>query len=275
MTTNRTDDVALEDLVMGTLREPIPEELEVRLRERIHDARRQLPVRLQQQLSRRRFGGIALAAGLSAAAVATPFLYSGGPDAWAEVLKEIEDRPWIHFSGKHMNGMQFQFWVSFEHGIYAMKAGDPDFASIQNKKANTGHSYRSSEGVIRQREYRLPPGELGQLEALLNRMSAGEKTVEIAKPDEILEQSRREIVQDGEKLWEYEFTLKAFDEGHVKTYGVVFQVDPKTRLLRKWKRKSPDGKQELSFDIDYPSDGPKNIFDLGAPKTAKIVTGKK
>jgi len=155
-----------------------------------------------------------------------------------------------------------------------MKAGDAEFVHFQSKETRTRHSYRASEGVLYQQPYRRAPGELGYLETLLDGFSAGEKTVEVPGPDKILAQSRREVVREGEQLWEYEFTLKAFDQGHADTYIVVFQVNPETRLPHKWVRKSLDGGEEMSFDVDYPPEGPQDIFALGVPRTAKLVVRK-
>ena len=263
------NNTGLDTWVNEALCEPMPEEVEHQLRQRIEIVRGQLAARKRELLTRRHFGWVAVAAGASAVAIAVPLMYPGTPAAWAEVVAATREHPWMHFSGIHFNGTRFQFWVSLRHGIHAMKAGDVEFAHFQSKATKTRHWYRKSEGMIHQEAYRRPPGELGHLETLLDQMATGAK-IEVAGPDEIVAQARRESVQDGIEVWEYEFTLKAFDQGHANTYVVVFEVDPKTHLPRRWSRKSVDGNRTLTFDIDYPAEGPKDIFALGVPITTKV-----
>jgi adenine-specific DNA methylase len=41
-------------------------------------------------------------------------------------------------------------------------------------------------------------------------------------------------------------------------------------LLRKWTRKSLKGGRALILDVDYPEEGPKDIFALGVPKSVEL-----
>jgi len=268
----KVENNGLEDLVRTGLCEPMPSDVESQLRHHIETARGQLAVKKRHVLTRRRFG-LAVAAGGCAAAVAIPLLMTPPtPAAWAQVVSTTSEFPWIHFSGTHFkNETRMQFWVSFEHGILAMQAGDTEFAVFQNKETKTMHSYRDSEDVVHQEAYRRIPGALGHLETLMNRMSTGARTLEIAGSDEIIAQSRRQIRQNGKDIWKYEFTLNAFDEGRAEANVVVFLVDAKTGLPSKWILKSIDGSRELRFDVDYPSEGPMDIYALGVPRTLEVV----
>lgn len=274
MDTQPGDKSKIDEFVTEVLCEPMPEATERQLRQRIEEVRMNLSNRKQHLLSRRRVGWLAVAATGIAAAIVVPLFLSSVPPVWGDVVARAKERPWIHFSAKHPNGTRLQFWVSIRKGIDAMKAGDAEFAHFQSKETRTRHSYRASEGVLYQQPYRRPPGELSCLETLFDAFSSGAKTVEVPGPDKILAQSRREVVRAGQQLWEYEFTLRALDQGHADTYIVVFQVNPETRLPQRWVRKSLDGGGEMSFDVDYPREGPQSIFDLGVPRTAKLVVRK-
>ena len=269
---NTGDTSEMDEYVRDVLCEPMSEAVEHQLSQRIEKVRMNVANQKQHLLSRR--GWLAVAATGSAAVAAAPFFLSAALPVWADVVVRAKEQPWIHFSAQHPNGTRLQFWVSVRKGIDAMKAGDADFAHFQSNETGTRHSYRASEGVLYQQAYGRSPGELGYLETLLHGFSSEAETVEIPGPDKILAQSRRKAVRQGETLWEYEFTLKAFDQGHADTYIVVFHVDPETRLPLTWARKSLDGSRELSFAIDYPPEGPEGIFALGVPRTAKLVVKK-
>lgn len=271
MSAKPSDNNVMDEYVRDVLCQPVPAAVEHQLRDRVEKVWRHVSERKPHLLTRRQFGWLALASAGGAAAVAVPLWHSGAQPAWADLVNDAKEHPWMHFAGRHPNGTRLQFWVSLRKGIHAMKAGNAEFAHFQSKESRTRQWYRASEGVVYQEPYRRAPGELGYLERLLDRFSRGASSVEVPGPDEIIAQSRCRVVQEGREFWKYEFTLKAFDEGHADTYVVVFLVDPKTRLPRKWARKSPDGSRELSFDIDYPLEGPEDVFSLGVPKTAQQV----
>lgn len=265
-------DRAMQDL----LNEPVPEVERELLQKRFAEFEERLALSQrtpaeQPTISRRRFHWATAASAAVLTSAALTFWQSTAPPAWAEVVTAIEARPWMHMVGTHPNETKLQFWVSISRGIDAMKAGETKFASYGSREADARWSWRAPEHLVRKQAFRSPPGELGHLGALLSAFESGSTRLELPGPDRILDQSRKTVERDGEQRWQYEFTLSAMDGDRAETYGVVFEVDPATRLPRTWIRRSPDGTEQIRFDINYPETGPENIFEIGAPRSAEVI----
>ena len=270
--TARRTDAFIRDL----LDEPIPSGEQKRLQHRFAELEERLAQKVQSppiksRMTRRAFNWAAAA---SAAAIATATITlwdSAAPPAWADVAANVASKPWLHMVGEHSNGTRIQFWISLSQGIYSMKAGETEFATHGSQGASARWSWRAPSKAIQKHEYQALPGELGHLATLLPFFASGAADLELSGGDEIVDQSRKTVERDGKKFWQYTFTLKAFDNGRADTYIVVFEVDPETGLPVTWTRRSLDGMQEISFRIAYPQSGPKDIYALGAPKSAEIV----
>jgi hypothetical protein len=81
---------------------------------------------------------------------------------------------------------------------------------------------------------------------------------------------RREV-KEGAKTWhEIELTLRVTGGSRGGPVSMRLRVDPATNLPNSLVFDADDGKR-YSAMIDYPEHGPADIYDLGAPRTAKVI----
>ncbi len=88
----------------------------------------------------------------------------------------------------------------------------------------------------------------------------------------VVKQERRQVSENGRQWIEYRLS---FDKSNGIT-GVVFRVDPQTLLPQSMEcvgENSPSGGPavRMKYALDYPDEGPADIYALGVPRSAKIV----
>lgn len=265
MTRKMTESVWIDDLVNQCLSEPVPDAIASQLRTATRRHPEQGSLGRSGGLTRRKLLATATAAAAGGLMVGVSMFSSSAPQAWGQVAAQAQQKPWMHISGVHTNGASMEFWSSFETQTFAAKFGETEFAHFQRASDQTNCWYRKSEGFLVEGAYRPMPGEFGHLEHLFHEMASGESVARLAGPDEILSQSQRVLEVDGKRRWEYEFSMRAVDEGHEDTYTVVFLVDPISKLPIQWTRYKQNETDRLVMQIDYPASGPTSIFDLGVP----------
>lgn len=266
----------LDDLMHGFLNDRIPPEEQKRLEKRFAEFEDRVvqgtsDPSARHAITRRGFHWAVAASAAAVAATTIPFWNWTAEPALAEVAATVKSRQWLHMVGTHPKGAKMHFWVSVPQGIHAMKAGETEYALFASQEKDACWSWRAPSNVIRRDAFRPLPGELGHLDTLLSAFASRETSLKVPGEDKILSQSQKLVKRDGNKRWQYTFTLKAMDEGHADTYVVVFEVDPETNLPTTWIRRSPDGTKELTFDIDYPETGPNDIYALGVPRSAEVT----
>jgi hypothetical protein len=84
---------------------------------------------------------------------------------------------------------------------------------------------------------------------------------------DIVAQSRRDVTEGGRAWVEIEVTLKVIAGD--RQQRMRFRVDPATKLPHSVVFESREGQGMTLFD--YPDRGPADIYDLDAPRTAKVV----
>ena len=164
-----------------------------------------------------------------------------------------------------------EFWVSIEDQVFAAKFGDTEFAHFQRGRDGTCGWYREADKLLTEDVFRPVPGEFGHLERIFQDMATGEAVSDLTGPDEIVSQAKRVVIVNDARYWEYEFQIRAVDEGREELCTVQFLVDPDTKLPVQWTRISNDKSKRLSMEIDYPDSGPSSIFDLGVPVDVERV----
>ena len=85
---------------------------------------------------------------------------------------------------------------------------------------------------------------------------------------DVVAQSRRDVVEGGHAWVDIELTLKVIAGDRKQT--LRFRVDPKTKLPHSCLFQSIEGPIGTRL-FDYPDRGPADIYDLGVPRTAKLV----
>lgn len=223
---------------------------------------------------------------VAAVAVAVGMWWFSRPDnnTWAQVVKAVNEKPWIHLSGKTPQGRQ-EAWLSMKGAITA----------YSNETRVSWHNFDTgvSETYLKKGE---PADSVGKIVrsansterdgydffvSLFKALFRGDEEINIkefvaANPDiEDIEQSRRKI-KDDEGHW-YEYVLAMRVAGDFGIHKMIFRVDLKTMLPRTMKVVD-EGEEEtttvMSFDIDFPDVGPTDIYALGVPKDAEIIEPK-
>jgi hypothetical protein len=191
-------------------------------------------------------------------------------DVWADVVKAVQAKPWIHLTGRGAKpGQAREFWISTSKGVGGVRSEEQ--VSYFDDRLRIIHRYNPAEKVL----YRLPASteDLAQGQQFLEifqGMFRGDAELKAWFSGMVLkDQKRRQIERDGKKWDEYElhFQIPSQPDADIR---MTFVVDAQTRLPQSMTMKN-DGGQSIEFTFDYPEDGPADIYALGVPKDAKPV----
>lgn len=228
---------------------------------------------------------------LAAAAVITVAVfigihYSGGSIdgasvALAQVTENIKKMPWLYTqttSCYEENGEEKKYrsecWYSFQSEVMITKNmdGHINFYDLhdKNKKiydpdSNTlTVSYMSADEYdLRTRNYPELPAEL--LTKIIKSLKSKGATVEYEKSQ-----------YAGREVDVYNVKLPSEMDVNNTYYGVQkLVVDRKQKLLiaseiRSWDNRENVG--ETSVHYEYPENGPRDVYELGAPRTARVIS---
>jgi hypothetical protein len=223
--------------------------------------------------SRRRIGRLRgrlmVGSGLAAAVIAAMFLalaLSRPTNAWAQVARALQERPWVHTrSLRPGTNDGDEFWFSPKNGVSAVHRG-PEF-EFHDHALKTFTKFVAAEGVV----YRLPENaemlshEIAFFRQLL-KTDGPLKTPLLGM--EVVSERRREVVEGGRAWTDIDLTFRVVDAD--RELQMRIRVDPGTKLPNSLALRDPEG-QEVTWLFDYPDRGPADIYDLKAPRTAKIV----
>ncbi len=269
-------DNTFADALVGTLHQavtqvkeqPVPKAAMRHLLDRLENWPE--PHRLQQQ-RRRRFWA---ASSLAASIVFLIAWLAWPSDGWAQVVQAMQQKQWIRMTST-VEGKPSVNWISLPRGVIAWRRGD---AGYHDSRLKVIYRYDESAKTI----YRLPEDDESRKTLLANQrlftgilQNKNDLDGTIQERMEIIHQERHDITSDGKKLIEYHLQCRSKDQ-HDAQLTMIFQVDPITHLAQKLILKnltprSKDEPSELQFQIDYPDQGPLDIYDLGFEKTTKYV----
>jgi hypothetical protein len=213
---------------------------------------------------RRLIVGSAVAA-IAACGAALAFLLRPA-NAWAQVALALRERPWVHTRTVGPDGKQYgEAWASGKNGITAIRHGST--VEYHDRALRTIMKYVADEQTI----YRLPenPELHAQQSDFLQQLLDNKGPAKSPVPGmDIIAQSRRDVVEDGLPWVDIELTLKVIAGDRKQT--MRFRVDPKTKLPHSCVFQSIEGPVGTTL-YDYPDRGPSDIYDLGAPRNARVV----
>jgi hypothetical protein len=272
-------------------REPIPVDIEVRLRARLHDFRERLGTQPTPAPSFvRRYVGQLVGAGLAATLLVGMLISSlGSRDAWAQVASAVREKPWIRGTARGPDGAlqgpdgeKAELWLSPARkvaGFVVSKAGEPIVARHADLNLQEGYSYDAKDRTV----FRITLGdddtqEITHFEWMLLVLSNGGKLVK--QPEsrvKVLAQSQHEIEEGNRKWIEFDFQFR--DPRRTPSeYRTTFRVDPVTKLpatmTEHYTVQDPSGAKEMdgrTLVFDYPETGPADIYAFGVPKTGAVV----
>jgi hypothetical protein len=210
--------------------------------------------------------GSTVAAALAVAAATVAVMMLRPANAWAQVALALQEKPWVHSKTVGPDGKVYgESWFSVKNGVSAFRHGT--LVEYHDTTLRTYTKYVASEGAIYllRENPDLNSEDPDFFRQLLESKGPAKSPV---FGMEVVAQSRRDIVEDGRAWVDIELTLKVIAGDRKQT--MRFRVDPKTKLPHSCVFQSIEGPVGTSL-FDYPDRGPADIYDLGVPRTAKIV----
>jgi hypothetical protein len=220
--------------------------------------------------ARRWTGRLLVGSGVAAAALAAVMLalaLSRPANAWAQVARALQGRPWVHTRAvgpgeKESN----EVWFSPKNGVSAVRRGSE--VEYHDHALRTFTKFVAAEGVI----YHLPENaELlsHELEFFRQLLDPEGPTKTPILGMEVVSQRRRDVTDGGRTWVDIELTLRVV--GGDRELKMRIRVDSATKLPHSFVLQSRGEPEVMYVTFDYPDRGPADIYDLGAPRTAKIV----
>jgi len=225
-----------------------------------------------------------LAIGMAAAILAAAAFWLIAPgDTWAQVVKAVQMKPWIHAVMKtadDKDGRMIESWISFPREVSGTQFADGS-AIFDDSKTKVRYEYLVDQGEAKESLiYREPlaPGLINMAkgfdEFFLGAMR-GDKTLNpsFISGTDIVSQERRTLVENDRTWTDFDLVLRC--DPRDQTIRMVLRVDPKTSLPASMKLVSlTEGRNrtdEMLFDYPDEDAGPRDIYGLGVPRAAKLV----
>ena len=190
--------------------------------------------------------------------------------AFAKMIETMKKMPWAHVffqMQREDHKEQSQFWYSFTSKVEASKEqnGKLTFDDYSRQVAYAYDPGTEQITIYSLRERKFALGAESPWEWL-------EKFVEALSENEGTQVTRKNDEYDGSDVEIYKVRVPRGNKG-VEEW--LFVVDSDTHLIMTLKLRGyePDGNVmvfcEMTFD--YPDDGPADIYELGAPRSAAVI----
>jgi hypothetical protein len=287
---NLADDRVVDDLLRKLVSDRAPLSVERRLRSQLADFRSRLstpePAVAIHARGRARPAawwrlGAACAVLVVLAAVAGLVLRP--QTSFAEVATAVLEQPWVHARTVHADQSVSEAWFSPGKDISASRWRGS--AKYEDHRLQVYYSYNPVEQVL----YRSPVVERTSPASQFESMAEGLKILlqgngSLDKPlahlgflgsegdkMKVLDQHMEKITEQDHTWLDYRIKVKYSEL--TEPVRMLFRVDASTKLPRMSRTEGrQDGKPTmLEIQFDYPGTGPADIYDLGVPKTTKLV----
>jgi hypothetical protein len=227
-------------------------------------------------------------AAAAAVCIALGLLLLRPSNLWADVVKAVQAKPWIHMKAIDGQGQSRETWISFSRNVAAMRTGE--MVSYDDFRSGIRYEYDLPQKKL----YRLSAHsgaaeEFKSAEGLFQAIFRGDA---IREGDlfrlRIVKQRQRTVTEQGRRWILYELELEPRDGGpkppiEIPTISMVFRVNPEKMLPDSWtitqgkfKVTLPNSKSvtreevKVEMAFDYPAEGPADIYALGAPRDAPV-----
>ncbi len=261
--TDSSDELSgiLRTAVEELKREPIPEAAMQQALDRAEQ--RAIPAaRTNRRLRRTAVLGLA---GAVAACIVLVVWYSRPTNLWAQVVRAVQTKPWIHAVSRQDGKVFFESWRPMSGTVFGRRADRA--ITFVDERSQVAFDYDEERKLLyRRRASDLDQSVLGLPVEFFQGMFRGDEKLKWPSPDTIVkEQYRRQIKRDGRDWDELELVLHDPRQPKLQTWKIL--VDPRTHLPRSMSSEP----FRVTIDIDYPDSGPADIYGLGVPKNAKLV----
>jgi hypothetical protein len=203
-----------------------------------------------------------LSIGVAAALlVVVVFHLQPSKSAWAQVAEAVHGKPWM----RCINNEGKTIWLSFPRKIAAMQDGA--LARYDDYGAEVRYEYRPDKKKL----FRLSASDTAAYQSMATFFQAifrGDKDVGDQFAElHIGKRSQQTIEEQGKKWLIYK--LEVLTPGP-KLYpgNILIRVDPENHLPNSLIIIA--GRERVEFKIDYPEEGPQDIYALGAPRDSVL-----
>lgn len=196
-------------------------------------------------------------------------------DSWARVVQTVRTKPWIHGTAEGPDGLRSEFWYSSTRDVSAMRQGDRSI--FDDHRLHIRYTYEPEDKQL----YRVPHDSgfhksgFRSLQNVFAGLFRGDKAIGSSFPNmDVVEHHRRRVREQGRTWIEYDLLLRRGANSKSSNLGrLVFRVDPQSHLPHSMQMTdlSGDKPQSIRFQIDYPKQGPVDIYALGVPHLAKLI----
>jgi hypothetical protein len=184
-------------------------------------------------------------------------------------MEAIGGKTWIHIVAAGAGNQPHEIWLSFPRDVAASRNNGHH---IRYDDLRTGVSYqylphdnklfRCSVEAMAAESFRSIAGVFQAI--FRGDVSLGERFFEY----EIVRQRQRTVDDRGQSWIEYELDFEFPNQ----TAAAVIRVDPKAMLPSSltFTVTSPNEEMRIEFAVDYPDDGPADIYAIGVPRDAPV-----
>jgi len=224
-----------------------------------------------------RWASVLAGVGIAAALLIGLFPWGGASSSgWAHVVGAVRAKPWIHLVAELPDGKKNESWISSSAQTASLRCdGTVTHFDLRSK---TQQTYDPVKGVITRTETNeFVSEEFRFFDAVFRGILTGDDEIDSTMPrTDVVDQRRNTVQSEGRKWIDYELSLRHELYGgpdRVSTAKVIFRVDPETRLPQSMQIIIGNGREPqhaVKYEIDYPDEGPTDIYALGVPRSAKI-----
>ncbi len=195
---------------------------------------------------------------------------------FAQIRENMRAMPWLHAvaeakqaAGTEMIDIRCEFWFCIERQLSALKDSNGKVI-FQNELEHNFQAYDpNTETITILRDKKLNWNK--------NLSSVGDIPGAIIKA---YEEAGEKVVRETGKYKGKDvliFKMSAFLDGRDMWVEMTVDVKMQVVVFINQKAFDKDGKltEEVNAHVDYPETGPETIYDVGVPKSAKIVDGEK
>lgn len=222
--------------------------------------------------SRRHFSKVLVACGIAAVLLIAFMMQS--PSSWAQVQEALQSRTWIRLRAKMDNGAVSENWLSIPQQKSAFRDGP--IAQYVDMRGDLQFDYDESRGTVVRAPLRSDSGSASIVTLFQQLMSGQNPSVDQVNHAKVVDSRSRTISENGKQWLDVELTLQrgTSELDNKRLERLEFRVDPQTKLPQTLTLSILDGgpnlpadaQRKIVFDMDYPDQGPADVYALGIPR---------
>ncbi len=189
--------------------------------------------------------------------------------AWAEMIESMKQLPWMHIvmeSNRGEGKQRFEVWISFESQIAATKRSSGE-AAYRNGRTHLAHVYDPDEHSITVSYFSDADDISKGATSVWNFWESWLK--------QVAESSTAFTEETGQYNGRKAKIYKVNASKHERVLEGMIIVDIERNLPVFGNQKSFDSNgnliKEKDLYFEYPENGPASIYDVGVPKSAKVI----